>query len=321
MRYVITGASGHIGNNLVRLINEKIPNAEVVVLTRRKIEKELNGAVCRQVIGNLQDVEFLKQNIQTGDCIVHMAGLIDLTDKKQNEMFAVNYTLTKNICDIALAANVKKLIYVGSVDAIYRTGEESAIAEPDDYFPQKIEGGYGRTKAMASKYVLDALKQNPQFQAAIVLPTAVLGMHDYKPSEAGKIIQKTLKGGAQFGIAGGYNFVDVLDVCNAILTLCESDMRGQYIVSGENVSVKELYQAINAYKGLKNKPIILPNWVAVLAIPFVKVLSKIMIKALQEPHNYSCEKAKVELGYTPTPFMKTLQNTVDWHEQNCKNTK
>ena len=43
MRFVITGATGHIGNNLVRLLNEKDPEAEIITLLRRKNPKELEG--------------------------------------------------------------------------------------------------------------------------------------------------------------------------------------------------------------------------------------------------------------------------------------
>ena len=120
----------------------------------------------------------------------------------------------------------------------------------------------------------------------MVLPTAVIGVNDYKPSAAGKIILDTISGKAELGIKGGYNFVDVEDVAGAILILCQTENRGQYIVSGNNVSVKELYEKINSYKNLKKKPIIIPTWIARLACPFVNVLNKITLKALLDSHNY-----------------------------------
>ncbi len=313
MRYVITGASGHIGNNLVRMINKIHPEAEVVALTRRNIGFELEGANCTQSIGDLNDIEFLKSNILEGDRVVHCAALIDLTNKKWDEMYRVNYLLTKNICDICRGVGVDKFVYVGSVDAIFNSGE-GEICEPEDYFPDKISDGYGKTKALACKYVLDTIKNHPKFNAGIILPTAVLGINDFRPSEAGKIIRGTLNGKAQFGIKGGYNFVDVLDVCRGILALLCSESRGQYIISGENVSVKELYLAIDEYKGLKKRPIILPTVIAIAAIPFVKTLTKMMIEVLQTERNYNGKRAQAELGITPTAFIDTLRATVDWHE-------
>ena len=319
MRYVITGGTGHIGNNLIRYINKVQPEAEIIAIVRKENPKELAGANCTQVVGNLTK-EFVENNIQKDDIVVHLAGFIDLGNKQKEMCHKVNYLLTKEVTDICLEKGVRKYIYVGSVDGIYREGD-GEIGEPEEYFPEKIEGYYGQSKAMASGYVLEKIKGNPEFDCAIILPTAVMGVHDYKPSAVGKIIADVLAGGAEFGIKGGYNFVDVEDVAKAIYDVANSSCKGQYIISGHNVSVKELYGAINEYKGLKKKPIIFPTWVAHLACPFVKVLSKITIKALGEPHNYSSARAAQDFGYNPREFKETLKNTIDWIEENSKKQK
>ncbi|MGN0989806.1 MAG: hypothetical protein ACI4N6_05815, partial [Eubacteriales bacterium] len=131
-----------------------------------------------------------------------------------------------------------------------------------------------------------------------------------------KVILDSINGKAEFGIRGGYNFVDVIDVCKVIYALSNNDKRGQYIISGQNVTVKELYEFINRQKGLKSKPIIIPFWLVYLCLPFVKVLNKITLKALTEPHDYSSLRASEELGYTATPFDITLKNTVTWFDEN-----
>ena len=314
MRFVITGATGHIGNNLVRLLNEKDPEAEIITLLRRKNPKELEGTEVTQVIGDFSD-KFLEENIKEGDIVVHLAGLIDLSNKKKEETYKINYLLTKSITDIALKNNAKRFIYVGSVDGIYREGD-GKIAEPEEYYPDKIEDNYGKTKAMASGYVLQKMRDNPQFNVAIVLPTAVIGINDYKPSAVGKIIASVLGGGAEFGMKGGYNFVDVEDVASAIYTLCQNDLKGQYIISGTSVSVEKLYKAINEYKNFSKKPIIFPTWLVRLACPFVKVLNKITVKALLEPHDYTSKRAEDDFGYKATEFSITLAKTIDWFENN-----
>ena len=158
------------------------------------------------------------------------------------------------------------------------------------------------------------MREDKDFPCAMVLPSAVIGVHDYKPSAVGGVIQKVLSGGAEFGIPGGYNFVNVRDVCAAIYTLCQNDLRGTYILSGEDVSVKELYEAINRKKGYRRRPIILPLWLVRPFVPFTRVLNKITLKALCEPHNYSYAKAARELGYSPTPFDKTLDEVIAFFE-------
>ncbi|MBQ8885746.1 MAG: NAD-dependent epimerase/dehydratase family protein [Clostridia bacterium] len=312
MRYVITGASGHIGNNLIRTINALEPEAKIIALVRRKIERELSGTNCEQVQGDLLDESFLSENIREGDVVVHLACFIDLAGKSWAECYKVNYLLTKTLTDLCEKKRVKKFIFAGSVDGIYRTGKESVISEPEDYYPEKLAGNYGKTKAMAMAYLKHRIAENPAFNAAMVLPSAVIGVNDYKPSAVGKVLLGVLNGKAELGIPGGYNFVDVADVCNAIFTLFKTDRRGEYILSGHDVTVKELYMHVNRIMGWKKRPIIFPTFVAKLASPFVKMLNKETIRALNDPHNYSFEKAARELGYQPTPIEKTFENTVKW---------
>ncbi len=316
-RLVITGASGHIGNNLVKMTEKLFPEAEITALTRRKVGKELAGSACAQVIGDICDEKFLSENIKDGDAVVHLAALIDLTDKKREETYKVNFLAAKKICDVCFSKKDVRFIYVGSVDAIAKQ-DSGKIAEPDDYFPDKIEGNYGKTKAMAAKYVLGKIKENENFRAAIVLPSAVVGINDFKPSAVGKVFADTISGKPEFGIKGGYNFVDAEDVCRVILTLCENQKRGQYIVSGENVSVREVYGKINAVTGRNSRPIIIPTGLVYLFLPFVKVLNKITLKSLSEPHDYDSSKAKKELGFVPTPIDETFEKTVKWFERNMK---
>ena len=88
MAYVITGSTGHIGNNLVRMLCEK--NEEVVALVR-KTNKALADLKVKLVYGDLLDEKFLSANIHEGDIVVHLAGVIDVKNKLEKETYEVNY--------------------------------------------------------------------------------------------------------------------------------------------------------------------------------------------------------------------------------------
>lgn len=316
MRYVITGATGHIGNNLVRMIGREQPDAEIVVLTRRAAPRELAGTVYREAVGDLFAVDFLRANISAGDIVVHAAGLIDLTDRQAAETERVNVTLTQLICDVSREQRAARFLYIGSVDGIRKRENDAIITEPLSYDPAAIAGYYGQSKAKAAAYVLEQMRQHPDFSAAIVLPSAVIGIHDYKPSAAGKIIRDTIGGKAELGLDGGYNFVDVIDVCRVILRLAAGCERDQYIVCGEAVTVKALYERINRQTGIRRRPIILPIWLIRLCLPLIPMLNPVTLKALREPHRYSCEKAVRELGFVPTPLDDTLRDVIAWFQKN-----
>ena len=112
MRYIITGGTGHIGNNLIRFINEKEPGTEIVALLRRENPKELVGAKYVAAVGDLLDRDFLASNIREGDVVVHLAGLIDLTNKKTEQTYRTNVGMTADLVDICKEKKVKKIIYV-----------------------------------------------------------------------------------------------------------------------------------------------------------------------------------------------------------------
>lgn len=58
---------------------------------------------------------------------------------------------------------------------------------------------------------------NDNLKAMIVYPSAVLGINDFKPSAIGREIKRTFKRRVCFYFHGGYNFVDVSDVAEALM--------------------------------------------------------------------------------------------------------
>ncbi len=310
-RYIITGATGHIGNNFIRYLNEKEPNAKICAIVRRPNPHELIGCHVECCVGELSDAAFLEGLIHPDDIVVHLAAKIDLSDKHKEETFYTNNTLTRQICDLCRRKKVGRFLYIGSVDAIAKPNDPTAmITEPTSFSPEPIEGAYGKSKAQAAQYVLETMQRYPDFSCAMLLPSAVIGPHDYKPSAIGKVIVDVIRGKTEFALNGGYCFVDVRDVCHCMYELCNNHARNCYIVCGESLSVCELYQKINTCLGISKKQIVLPNFLITILIPFVPVLNKITVKALQEPHNYSCAKAITDLHFTPTPFEKTIADTI-----------
>ena len=314
MRFVITGATGHIGNNVVRALRKQYPDAQIVTLGRRPATRELADVACEQIVGDLFDDCFLRTHIHAGDYVVHAAGYIDLSGKHTAETYRVNYDLTKVLADLCRAVGVAQFIYFGSVDGIAKDGDATPISEPSFFDATPICGDYGKSKAMAMEYVRSLMEQDPAFPAVMLLPSAVLGVHDYRPSPIGNVLRGILRGKAEFGIKGGYNFVDVIDVAEAVVSACERNARGVYILAGENISVGQLYLLANQTLGIKRSPILLPTFVAWLAMPFVPVLNPVTLRALREAHNYDSSAAKRDLGYAPRSFTETLAATLTWFQ-------
>lgn len=61
--------------------------------------------------------------------------------------------------DLAMEYKVDKFIYISSVHAIPEKPENHAITEVTKFCPNDVVGDYAKTKAEATKYVIDAISQ------------------------------------------------------------------------------------------------------------------------------------------------------------------
>lgn len=313
MKYVVTGATGHIGNTIVKyLIKEK---KEVRVLLR-KIDESIKDLNIEYQVGDIFNEHFLALNIEKDDVVIHLAGIIDIKNKLEEETYRINYLGTKLIADIALQKGAKKFIYFSSVDAIYKEKNldiNEKIKEPTRLYPEKLKDFYGKSKALATNYVLDLMNNQSKMKIVILYPSAVIGINDYKPSYVGKVICDVIKNKTEFGIDGGYDFVDVEDIAKFTMNVINNNLVGSYILSGTRVTVKQMYQAFNKILNKNKKIFKLPMWIVYLAMPFVPYLSKFTIDTLRDNSKYDSSKA-IRNGYQITPFYETAKKAVEFQK-------
>ena len=186
---------------------------------------------------------FLLENINSEDVVIHLAGVIDVKNNKKEQTMKINYEGTKLITDICIEKKVKRYIYFSSVDCIYKENDEE-VFEPTKIYPDKFIDNYSHSKALATEYVMEA-RTNTDIPINIVYPSAVIGTNDFKPSSIGNVVSDIIDGKMQFGIKGGYNFVDVDDVVNATISIINNELEGDYLLTGTNVTVYELYDKVN----------------------------------------------------------------------------
>ena len=313
MAYVIIGATGHIGNNLTRMLVDSGEDVKVLV---RKIDQSIENLNVTYVVGDVLKKEFLLENINKDDIVIHLAGIIDIKNNLEKETNEINYLGTVKVVNASIEKKAKRFIYLSTVDCIYKETLDEIVKEPSRMRVEMFDQNYPISKAKATEYVLRKMKENLKTSIAIVYPSCVFGIHDYKPSAIGKVIKDSIDGKMQFGINGGYNFIDVVDLVKAIITLSKMNNNDSYILSGHNISVRKMYEVINDALGVKRKIRKVPLFIVKLAIPFVPYLSKFTLKTITENHNYDNSKAKKELNLTLTPFEDSIKNTIMWFKTN-----
>lgn len=325
--YIVTGASGFLGNVI---IDELIKRGHEVTATLRT-SKYLSAMYRKDtecVYGDIRDIQFLDGLIKPDSIVIHTAGIRALGKEYKSEMFDINYQGTKNIVDICIKNRAKKLVVVSSVDALWHYKGQEEITEPTDFDISKLDTPYAQSKAKAAQYVLEKARKG-LIDANVVYPTCLVGPGDDKIGFTTRLILDYIKGEKVYSIKGGkYNFVDVRDVSNAIIKISEEAPSGEdYIIGGTPTLMDDMF-AIIAQKLNIKKPKSLSPSMAKLKTFFInigktinedgKVYSSYYIDSFLGNHNFSSNKAKKELGYSTRAIEETFNDTVDWLIQNKK---
>ena len=325
--FVVTGATGHLGNVVVKMLLANNYNVKVLVLNGEDISP-IEGLNIEIKYGDVRDKEFLKENITGTDIVVHMAGVIDVSSKKNDLLLDVNVNGTKNVADVCLEKGAL-MIYTSSVHTIPANENENILlSEPTTFDENNIEGAYAKSKTIATRYVFEKCKEG--LKAIVLYPSGIIGPYDYKISDMGQVILDHINGKLLAYVKGGYNFVDVRDVAQGIMLALQKGEIGQgYILSGEMCSVKKLLEIVNKRIGRKKLPPKLALWfakgVSLLSEAYYKIrhkkptFSAYSLKTLNVNCNFDNSKAKDKLGYTTRPLEETIFDTVDWLIENKSN--
>ena len=318
---VITGGTGYVGLALVKYL---VARGEKVRLLLLEDHKCLDGLDCEKVFGNVCKPEDLEAAFADAETVYHIAGVVDISGKKEDLMWRVNVGGTKNVVEACKKTGVKTLIYVSSIDAYPDKFCEGVITERSTYSEVGLESPYAVTKALATQIALDA---KDDLKVCCVQPTGVIGPDDYMGSSIGAMVDLFIKG--LFPVSmnfGAYNFVDARDMAAAMRNAVDVGRSGEcYILGGHRVTVDELMGYMAAALGRKKPRIKISK---ALVKPFVPLVSKVMdlahlppmlnsfsLSKLEENCNFSNEKARREIGFSPRPVADTIRDTVLWHKQ------
>lgn len=322
MKCLVTGATGHIGNVLVKKLYEK--GYEVDALVMKNDDYSIIEPYVKIIFGNILDKGMLLEVVKNYDLVFHLAGMVEIRFGNKKQLYKVNVQGTKNVLEVCQTNQIKRLIYTSSVHAIEEEKNNQPIKEPLIHNPKKVKGHYGKTKAIATDLILN--QSCPTLETVVVYPAGIIGPYDYKLSNFGQVFTDYLAGRLTAYLKGGYNFVDVRDAADGIIqaALIGRDKQG-YILSGHAITVKELLDQIADYTNKKKVRTKIAYWfiksMSYLAEFIFLVLRKrplfthYSISVLNSNHNFDNTKAKTELGFNPRDIKESIKDTVDFAKE------
>lgn len=319
MAILVTGATGFVGAWLVRRLTEQ--GETVHVLHRRSSNLEdLDGLSFVSKIGDVTDAASVREACLDVDAVYHLAGVVGYSKAQREQMEKVNVGGTRNVVEAVQAGRKPKLIYMSSVVAVGASFDGTPLNEESPYNIKHLDLGYFETKKAAEDLVREACRKG-KIWAVCLNPSTIYGAADAKKGSR-KTQLKVARGEFPFYTSGGVSIVSVHDVITALLAAREKGRNGErYILSGENLTIKETFTRIASLADVKPPGIYLPN-LAVKAIGKAGDLLENMGKKgpLNSEnawtailyHWFDNAKARSELGFNPRPAEEALRESVGW---------
>jgi len=256
MQILVTGGAGFIGSNLVKELQKRYPEAEIVILDNFESGnfENLIDFKGELITGDITDKGFWEYlaNLYSFDVVFHQAAITDTTVTDQRKMTEVNTLAFKYLLEVALRRWNAKVIYASSA-AVY--GNCPAPMKEDGCL--KPENVYGFSKLMMDRIAQKYLKQFPNAQI-----TGLRYFNVYGPGEGHKgkfasmvyqLAVKMAKGQKPRLFKWGEqkrDFVYIKDVVKANLLAMEKGVSGIFNVGyGKARSFNELVAILNKVLG------------------------------------------------------------------------
>jgi len=318
---VITGATGHLGQSLLRQISSR--GDKVNAITRPRSDRTLLEGYCNRIIdAPLDNLKSLTEAFEGAEAVIHAAALIDIRRGNLAAMTEVNVRGTENVIQACRQAGVKRLVYISSIEAINLKAKRRPIREDFGFARGNAVMEYGETKADASRLVT-AAGLSGELETVLICPSGIIGPWDFRGGVFSNMIKRFMAGKIPAAVPGGFDFVDVRDVAGAVLTAVEKGRSGEaYLTSGSYRSVAELFSILEKVSGIYHRRMTLPLWLGRTAGEFSDLWARTTgsevlftrgsIDILQTNAHIDSAKAAEELGYKSRPIEETLRDTVNW---------
>lgn len=326
---LITGATGHIGNVLVRRLAERYPDDRLrLFLLRGERLDAFDGLTLELFYGDTRDAGAVRRAVRGCRLVFHLAGLIETAPRKPQRLFDVNVGGARNVVEACLAESIERLIFVSSIHALADLPPDQQIVETEIFPVPDLLGPYAQSKSEATAVVYEGIARG--LPAVIIFPTGVIGPHDYKLSELGRMFRHLNKQGIfryTMSFHGAYDFVDVRDVVEGMVQAAERGIPGQgYLLSGHRLTMRDMIDMTRDALGQKRARVsYLPNWIVRIGAWLVLAWCRLTgmeafftpysVDVLSSNSNVSHEKATRDLGYQPRPPQETIADTLSWMKE------
>ncbi len=328
----VTGGTGFIGAHLV---NELIQRGHTVHVLRRPTSSiaGLAGEGIRFFVGGLEQRDAIRKGMEGCQQVYHLAAYAKNWARDSAVYYRSNVEGFCDVCEVARSLGVERVVFASTILTCSPSAPD-AVEDERRYCPvAECYTDYQVSKAIGEKRAREYATQG--LPVVIVNPTRVYGPGKLtEGNSVSRMIDLYDRGRFPFllnhGVnVGNYAFVD--DVVQGLILAMEKGRIGErYILGGENVSLKRLFQVIDEISGKQHIQINVPRRVALIYsrleeeadkwVHHYPLITTGWVKTFLQDRAYSSAKAEREFSYKATPLRDGIRITLEWLRRLRKET-
>ena len=317
MTTAVTGATGHVGANLVRAL---LDDGRRVRAINRTYGPALDGLDVDFVAVDILDPHAVRRAFEGVDVVYHLAALISVAGDRDGHVRATNVDGVRNVANAALDAGVRRFVHCSSIHA-FDLDRPGVVTEDSPRARGMHLPPYDRSKADGEDELQRVVERG--LDAVITNLTAVLGPRDFGPSRMGAVLLALARRRLPALVEGGFDWIDVRDACTGMTTAEAKGRTGEnYLLAGHRVPVVEVAALAEAATGVRAPRWVVPMWLAQATAPAGLWWSRLShseplftpesLHALRKDPVVSTDKAARELGYEARPLRDTIADSYAW---------
>ncbi len=330
MQAFVTGSTGLVGSNLVRLLVEQGHSVKALARSKEKADKVLAGIDNVTVVqGDLENIDAFAHELEGCDWLFHTAAYFREyygPGEHWDKLKRLNVDATIQLLTEAEKRGIQRAVHTSSGGVIGDPVEGEYADERSKPGAISMSNLYFKSKVLCEEAIAEWLNEH-SMPVTLILPGWIYGPSDAAPTASGRIVLDFLNRKLPAILPGGVSIVDARDVAKAMIAAAEKGQSGErYIIGGNHHTLESVMKTLGEISGVPAPKLKLP-YPAALAMAYVSELAaKITrsapqiplegIRTLNSRHQVTSAKAERELGTTFRPLEETLRDEVAWFRAN-----
>jgi dihydroflavonol-4-reductase len=322
-RALVTGGAGFVGGHVVAQLCEMGVKVRVLDLQTADL-RNLKTLDIDFLAGDICETDSVKAALEGCDTLFHLAANPNLWAPDPETFRRTNTQGTEVTLAAAHELGTPRVVYTSTESILTLAKHQGRITEEVEPQLTDMLGPYTRSKFLAEECARNfAAKGLP---VTIVNPTMPVGPGDVGLSPPGRLILDLAKGKMPAYMHCDLNVVDVRDVARGHILAAQKGRVGErYILGGENLTLAEWLPRAAAAAAVKPPSFAIPRllaWPIAIGAELIAKISKRRppvtmagLKLAQRMAPFDSTRAREELGYSPGPVDRAVEDAISWFRQ------